>query len=68
VFVAVANKARRSVVLGITNKPANHLGVKAGEQIITHGQAGLPMARRSRWRNLALTRRVTQAAAQDAQK
>ena len=45
VFVAVANKAqRRPVVVGITNKEHAEImsGVKAGEQIITHGQAGLP--------------------------
>jgi multidrug efflux pump subunit AcrA (membrane-fusion protein) len=45
VFVAVANKAqRRPVVVGITNKDQAEIksGVKAGEQVITHGQAGLP--------------------------
>jgi RND family efflux transporter MFP subunit len=45
VFVAVANKAqRRPVVVGITDKDHAEItsGVKAGEQIITHGQAGLP--------------------------
>lgn len=45
VFVAVANKAqRRPVVVGITNATHAEIksGVKAGEQVIVHGQAGLP--------------------------
>jgi cobalt-zinc-cadmium efflux system membrane fusion protein len=45
VFVAVGNKAqRRPVIVGITDKEHAEItsGVKAGEQIITHGQAGLP--------------------------
>jgi hypothetical protein len=45
VFVAAANKAqRRAVVVGITDKDHAEItsGIKAGEQIITHGQAGLP--------------------------
>jgi RND family efflux transporter MFP subunit len=45
VFVAVANKAqRRPVVLGITDATHAEIksGVKAGEQVIVHGQAGLP--------------------------
>jgi multidrug efflux pump subunit AcrA (membrane-fusion protein) len=45
VFVAAGNKAqRRPVVLGITDKTHAEVksGVKAGEQVITHGQAGLP--------------------------
>ena len=45
VFVAKDNKAeRRAVVVGIVD--AHHAeireGVKAGEQVIVHGQAGLP--------------------------
>jgi RND family efflux transporter MFP subunit len=45
VFVAVANKAQRRVVeVGIADKDHAEIksGVKAGEQVITHGQAGLP--------------------------
>jgi len=45
VFVAVNNKAqRRPVKLGITDDEHAEVisGIKAGEQIITHGQAGLP--------------------------
>ena len=45
VFVAVANKAqRRPVVVGITDATHAEIksGVKAGEQVIVHGQAGLP--------------------------
>jgi RND family efflux transporter MFP subunit len=45
VFVVVGNKAkRRSIVTGLTD--AQHVevrsGLKAGELVITHGQAGLP--------------------------
>jgi RND family efflux transporter MFP subunit len=45
VFIAAANKAqRRPVVLGITDNAHAEIksGVKAGEHVITHGQAGLP--------------------------
>ena len=45
VFVAVGNKAqRRPVVLGIVDKEHAEIksGLKAGEQVITRGQAGLP--------------------------
>jgi membrane fusion protein, heavy metal efflux system len=45
VFVAVGNKAqRRPVELGLTGKDQVEItsGVKAGELVITHGQAGLP--------------------------
>jgi RND family efflux transporter MFP subunit len=45
VFVAAANKAqRRAVVPGISDTHHTEIksGVKAGEQVITHGQAGLP--------------------------
>jgi membrane fusion protein (multidrug efflux system) len=45
VFVAAGKKAqRRPVVVGITDAEHAEIksGVKAGEQIITHGQAGLP--------------------------
>jgi membrane fusion protein (multidrug efflux system) len=45
VFVAVANKAQRRVVeVGIADKDHVEIksGIKAGEQVITHGQAGLP--------------------------
>ena len=45
VFVAVGTKAqRRPVVVGITDKDHVEItsGVKAGEQVITRGQAGLP--------------------------
>ena len=45
VFIAVGTKAqRRPVVLGIIDKEHAEVksGVKAGEQVITHGQAGLP--------------------------
>ena len=45
VFVAVDKKAqRRAVVVGIVDKDHAEIksGIKAGEQVITHGQAGLP--------------------------
>ncbi len=45
VFVAVGKKAqRRVVVVGITDKEHAEIksGIKVGEQVITHGQAGLP--------------------------
>jgi cobalt-zinc-cadmium efflux system membrane fusion protein len=45
VFVAVAKKAqRRPVVVGITDKDHAEItsGIKVGEEVITHGQAGLP--------------------------
>jgi membrane fusion protein (multidrug efflux system) len=45
VFIAAGGKAqRRPVVLGIIDKDHAELkeGVKAGEQVIVHGQAGLP--------------------------
>lgn len=45
VFIAAANKAqRRPVVLGIVDKDHAEIreGVKAGEQVIVRGQAGLP--------------------------
>jgi RND family efflux transporter MFP subunit len=45
VFVAKGDKAeRRPVVLGIVNAQHAEIreGVKAGEQVIVHGQAGLP--------------------------
>ena len=45
VFIAAGGKAqRRPVVLGIVDKDHTELkeGVKAGEQVIVHGQAGLP--------------------------
>jgi multidrug efflux pump subunit AcrA (membrane-fusion protein) len=45
VYVAAGNKAqRRPVMLGIIDKDHAEVlsGVKPGEQIITHGQAGLP--------------------------
>jgi membrane fusion protein (multidrug efflux system) len=45
VFIAAGDKAqRRAVVLGIVDKDHAELkeGVKAGEQVIVHGQAGLP--------------------------
>jgi cobalt-zinc-cadmium efflux system membrane fusion protein len=45
VFVAVGKKAqRRAVVVGITDKDHVEIksGIKVGEQVITHGQAGLP--------------------------
>jgi multidrug efflux pump subunit AcrA (membrane-fusion protein) len=45
VFVASGGKAaRRPVVLGIVDSMHAEIrqGVKAGEQVIVHGQAGLP--------------------------
>jgi RND family efflux transporter MFP subunit len=45
VFIVAGGKAqRRPVVLGIVDKDQAELkeGVKAGEQVIVHGQAGLP--------------------------
>ena len=45
VFIAAGNKAqRRPVVLGIVDKDHAEIksGVKAGEQVIVTGQAGLP--------------------------
>jgi multidrug efflux pump subunit AcrA (membrane-fusion protein) len=45
VFIAAGGKAqRRAVVLGIVDKDRAELkeGVKAGEQVIVHGQTGLP--------------------------
>ena len=45
VFIATGNKAqRRPVTLGITDKEHAEIksGVKPGEQVIVHGQAGLP--------------------------
>lgn len=45
VFVVVDSKAvRRPVMLGVTNEEHAEVrsGVKAGEMVITHGQAGLP--------------------------
>jgi membrane fusion protein, multidrug efflux system len=45
VFIAAGGKAqRRPVILGIVDKDHAELkeGVKAGEQVIVHGQAGLP--------------------------
>ena len=45
VYVAVGGKAqRRPVVLGIVGKDRTEIreGVKAGESVIVHGQAGLP--------------------------
>ena len=45
VFVAAGGKAaRRPVVVGITDKAHAEIksGLKAGEQVITQGQAGLP--------------------------
>lgn len=45
VFIAAGNKAeRRAVVVGIVDRQHAEIreGVKAGEQVIIHGQAGLP--------------------------
>jgi multidrug efflux pump subunit AcrA (membrane-fusion protein) len=45
VFVAIGGKAqRRAVALGITDKDHAEIksGVKAGDQVISNGQAGLP--------------------------
>jgi multidrug efflux pump subunit AcrA (membrane-fusion protein) len=45
VFIVAGNKAqRRPVVLGFTDKEHAEIksGVKAGEQVIVSGQAGLP--------------------------